>query len=163
MTIPAFTAETSLYKTSGHYRTGRYNLSAETIRPAAEVIEIHDCAPGFLKLGEWPNMTCIPDPNDTGGDGEGPGPGDGLPTGGGNSGPKPHSCTETDIGSLDAVADALSACRIKRGNNAYLWCVPRGHGRTTAHCCVRSATGQTSCVPLSALSGTTAVSHGSLF
>jgi hypothetical protein len=30
MTMPEFTAESSLYKTSGHYRTGRYSFSAQT-------------------------------------------------------------------------------------------------------------------------------------
>jgi hypothetical protein len=92
MNMPSFTAEASLYKTSEHYRAVPYNPSAQSgspIWPAAEVIEIHDCAPGFIKLGEGPNMICFPDPNLTGGDDQGDGPpGDGGPTKGGEGPPR---------------------------------------------------------------------------
>jgi hypothetical protein len=166
MNMPSFTAEASLYKTNEHYRAVPYNPSAQTVSPvwpAAEVIDIHDCAPGFVKLGEGPNTICIPNPLLTGGDGDGEGPpGNGGPTAGGNGGPKPHFCEPSDLGSTAALGDAVFACQKDRGKAAYLWCVPRGSGRTTAHCCVKNASsGRTSCVPLSSLSGTKAVSHGS--
>ena len=50
MNMPRFTAEVSLYKTSGHYRTGRQAINIPTrmismIYPA-EVIENYGCAPG---------------------------------------------------------------------------------------------------------------------
>ena len=106
--MPGFNAGASLYKTSGHYRTDRYNLSTETaspIRPSAEVIEINDCNPGFIKLGEWPNMTCIPDPNITGGDDQGEGPPDGEPTTGGKRPPKP---TPAPKGSKKCTGESTS-------------------------------------------------------
>jgi hypothetical protein len=89
--MPRFTAEASLYKTSGHYRTGRVNLSAEmirTIHPAREVIEIHDCPPGESRLGGtgpcWPDPLTEPsvgqggESSGSGGAGEGSGPGGGV-------------------------------------------------------------------------------------
>jgi hypothetical protein len=52
----SFTAEASLYKTSGHYRTGRHalNLSPQMISmiyPARDVvIEVGGCLPGTYKV-----------------------------------------------------------------------------------------------------------------
>jgi hypothetical protein len=41
MNIPAFTAEASLCKTNGHYRTGRYmvNLAAQPVSPVWPAVE----------------------------------------------------------------------------------------------------------------------------
>jgi hypothetical protein len=112
MNMPSFTAEASLYKTGEHYRSVPYNPSAQTVRPvwpAAEVIEIHDCAPGFIKLGEGPNTICFPDPNLTGGDDQGPGPADGGPTKGGKGPPakpppdKSQKCTGESLTNQDAL------------------------------------------------------------
>jgi hypothetical protein len=101
MKIPAFTAEASLYKTSGHYRTGRHMVTptAQTvglISPAAreqegEVIHIHSCPPGWTDYGG----TCFPppvtEPPVGGGGGEGTPPGGGPdddgPGGGGDGEP----------------------------------------------------------------------------
>jgi hypothetical protein len=169
MNMPSFTAEASLYKTSEHYSAVPYNPSAQSVSPvwpAAEVIEIHDCAPGFIKLGEGPNTICFPDPNLTGGDDQGEGsPGNGGPTQGGDKGgPQPRKCIASDFSSAEREGLARQACLNKFGNNAYLWCIPQGFGRPTAHCCVKKANGRTACVPVSSLPpvpGTTAVSHGS--
>ena len=124
MNIPAFTAEASFYKTSGHYRTGPYISSAQAVSPlwpAAEVIEVHDCDAGFIKLGEWPNMSCIPDPDYTGGNddqGEGP-PENGQPTGEGKRPPKrtppprgSHYCTPDDP-VVKANPDSFRDCGLK--------------------------------------------------
>jgi hypothetical protein len=104
MNIPAFTAEASLYKTSGHYRTGRHriNSSAQTgspVRPAAreqegEIINVHGCPPGSIAVGEQPNITCVFIPGGGAGGGNGGippggGPEDGGPLGGGGQQPPP--------------------------------------------------------------------------
>jgi hypothetical protein len=80
MNMPRFTAETSLYKTSGHYRTGRPTVdpSAQTVGPIwpaakeqeGEIINVHGCPPGCYEVGEQPNITCVCIPP---GDGEGGG------------------------------------------------------------------------------------------
>jgi hypothetical protein len=99
LSIPAFTAEASLYKASGHYWTGQYSWSAQTVGPVwptLEVIEVHDCSPGFIKLGEWPNMTCIADPDYPGSQGDDGSPGGGPADSGGGGGkpppPRSHLC-----------------------------------------------------------------------
>src|SRR5438128_2215031 len=96
MNMPRFTGEASLYKTSGHYRTGRnrgaIHLAARMISPiypaeinvGHETIPVHSCAPGWTDYGG----TCFPDPltepsSGSGGDpgepgGEGGGPGGGV-------------------------------------------------------------------------------------
>jgi hypothetical protein len=93
MRLVGFSAEASLYKTSGQYRSsvlgGRLAvLMSGAVRPAMEVIEIEGCAPGFLQLGEGDNMVCIPDPSWAGNGGDtGPGlPGGGRGGGGGETG-----------------------------------------------------------------------------
>jgi hypothetical protein len=80
MSMPRFSAEASLYRASGHYRTGRHalNLSPQMISkmyPAMEVIEVFGsppCRPGFINLGEG---VCVRDPS--------------LPAGGGLPGGSP--------------------------------------------------------------------------
>ena len=101
MNMPRFTAGASLYRTNRHYRTGRnrqaIHLPAstiETIHPAREVIEVHNCPPGWTDYGG----TCFPDPltEPSGGGGGGPGPGTGgggeggVPGPGGGGTPTPH-------------------------------------------------------------------------
>ena len=94
--MPGFTAGDSLYKMSGHYRTGRPAITLPTpiiseIYPAREVIEVHSCPPGWTDYGG----TCFPDPltepsSGGGGGGGMPGGGDGGPGGGGGPpGPMP--------------------------------------------------------------------------
>lgn len=108
MSIPRFTAEATLYKTGGHYRTGRRatGLPARmTLNPAMipdETIHIYSCGPGLLQLGEGPNITCV-DPYDPFGSGGYGGGGGGIPDpvdgyggggwqgGGGRGGPREMS------------------------------------------------------------------------
>ena len=89
MNMVGFTAEASLYKTSGHYQTGRsrhaVNLSAHmisTIFPAREIIEVHDCAPGGILWEDGADRGCTYYGPSGGGEGEGAG----TPTGGGGGG-----------------------------------------------------------------------------
>ncbi len=94
MDMPAFTAESSLYKTNGHYWTGRHavNSSAPMVSPVwpavreqeGEVINVHGCPVGWTDWGG----TCYPpltEPPVGGGGGEG----EVTPPGGGqeNGGP----------------------------------------------------------------------------
>jgi len=102
MSIPAYTAESSLNREVGHFQTSRNRTNLRTqiigsIAPALgisdEGIEVHSCRPGFIQLGEGPNMVCI-DPGDPFGTRghEGPGetgPGRGEPTDGGRGGKRP--------------------------------------------------------------------------
>src|SRR5262245_39953415 len=70
MTRPQFTAEASLYRTRGHYRTGVQvnKLPAKTIGPIypssemEEEIHVHSCAPGWTDIGGtcWPNPLTEP-------------------------------------------------------------------------------------------------------
>src|SRR4030095_1061815 len=98
MTMPRFTAEASLYRTNGHYRTGRnshaVNSSAQMIspiHPAREKIEVHGCAPGSYLVdngdGTW---DCWSNPDPWGGGGGGSGTSgvlfEGEPGGGGGGG-----------------------------------------------------------------------------
>ena len=94
MSMIRFSAEASLYKASGHYRTGRQALylprrtnSMRLALDEGEVIVIKDCPPGWEKLGEG---VCVPKHSLPGGgvppgtpeepSGEGPhGPGGGWP------------------------------------------------------------------------------------
>jgi hypothetical protein len=68
MNIPGFTAETSLYKTNGHYQTSRPAFTSVTtairaFHPAAEVIEVFGCPPGSTMVGTPPDdWYCLPDP-----------------------------------------------------------------------------------------------------
>jgi hypothetical protein len=101
MYAPGFTAEASLYETSGRYQSGKhainsYTQSISSIR-AAEVIRVHSCPPGWSEIDD----SCWPDPleesggSGTGGGGGGGGPhedpdGGGGAGGGGNGGGGPH-------------------------------------------------------------------------
>ena len=65
MSMIRFSAEASLYKASGHYRTGRQALylprrtnSMRLALDEGEVIVIKDCPPGWKKLGEG---VCVPE------------------------------------------------------------------------------------------------------
>jgi hypothetical protein len=90
MNMPTLTAEASLHRANGHYRTGRnkllVNLPSQRvgpIHPAAqmrdEIIEIHGCAPGWTDYGGscWPNPVTEPPPSWGGGGGGGNGGGPG--------------------------------------------------------------------------------------
>lgn len=86
MNIPGFTAETSLYKTNGHYQTSRPAFTSVTtairaFHPAAEVIEVFGCPPGSTMVGTPPDdWYCLPDPlTEPGSGGQSPG-GDGGDT-----------------------------------------------------------------------------------
>lgn len=95
MKMPGFTADASIYKTSGHYQSDRQqliNLSMEmrgAIYPARdEVIVLHSCPPGFTDLGG----TCWPDPltEPSGGGSSGEFPATpGVPFDNGGGGPAP--------------------------------------------------------------------------
>src|SRR5262245_59277353 len=114
MQIPGFTAESSLYKTSGHYQAVRHAINSPTqmisaISPAAisqpgEVIDVCEEDPSLC----WgPPLTEPP----TGGGGDGGGPDDGPPDGGygggGGTPPKPRGCKESDFGSFDDFGKAV--------------------------------------------------------
>jgi hypothetical protein len=67
MTMPAFTAEESLLPSTGYYRTntraaGRSARDAGNIltAAAAEVIEVHGCAPGSVLIESGSSWDCIP-------------------------------------------------------------------------------------------------------
>jgi hypothetical protein len=80
MTIPTFTAEASLYKTSRHYRAARpaVSLSAQKVSPVypalrgGETIHVHSCPVGWTDWGGtcYPPLTEPP----VGGGGGGGGP-----------------------------------------------------------------------------------------
>jgi len=84
MYAPGFTAEASVYKTSGRYQSGSHTINSSTqlinsIR-AAEVIRVHSCPPGWSEV----DGSCWPDPlEESGGSGTGGG-------GGGGGGGGPH-------------------------------------------------------------------------
>lgn len=141
MNIPGFTAESSLRGANGHYRSaaGSTRLpsrGAGAVLPALkrETIEVSSCSPGFLQLGEGPNMTCIPDPSWDRGHGSGDPPPGGLTRGPAGRGrdelpvgwDRPHACDPSERSvwyqcmteSLDLARtdmDALRACWLRNG------------------------------------------------
>jgi hypothetical protein len=107
MNIPGFSAETSLYKTSGRYQIGRQVINLPTqmngiIHLAMEKdINIFGCAPGSTMFGQGEDWYCVPDPSWDGGEDPGTpsGPFDGGDGGGGGGGsgsggtePPPRVC-----------------------------------------------------------------------
>lgn len=71
MKIPGFTAEASLYNMSGHHRVCNRVINSHrrqiinAVQPALqreERIEIFDCGPGFIGIGEGANLECFPNP-----------------------------------------------------------------------------------------------------
>ena len=176
MNMPGFTADATLYKTSGRYQTSRnmINLPTQMIY-AAEVIEVHGCRPGTLQLGEGEDMVCI-DPNDPwdGHDGgEGPpggGPSGGGPSQGGGGGtppkrppkpppkeppPKPlpyRDCTENEIASFGSGWDQLKQdCQTYMGANyaAVLRCRNSWPRNESPLMCCASRPGRPACVDMS--------------
>ena len=139
MSIPTFTAEASLDRRMGRFPTSRNRTNVRTpiigsIAPALgisdEGIEIHSCRPGYIQLGEGPNMVCI-DPGDPFGTRghEGPGevgPGPGEPTSRGGKPKLKNGCTDKQI-----LSDAAKFCGEKAdedyrnglANPHYLNCV----------------------------------------
>jgi hypothetical protein len=98
MNMPRFTAEASLSRVSGHYRSSRnaFNASAQitsgiyTSLMGEEVIHIHSCAPGWTDIGG----VCFPPPltePSGGGGGQGPSPVDEPGRGGGRGGGGGHT------------------------------------------------------------------------
>ena len=96
MSMPTFTAEASLYKTSGHYRIHRarqaVSSSAQMISPVSpalfqrpETVEVHSCPVGWSDFGGtcYPPLTEPP----VGGGGGGDMPPGGGPEDGGPGGP----------------------------------------------------------------------------
>jgi hypothetical protein len=140
MNIPSFTAEASIYKTSGHYQTGRQavNLPIETISsiyPARdEVIEVHSCAPGWTDIGGtcWPNPLTEPSSGGSGdpgtpspfenGGGGGGGGGSGSGSGGPRRPPKQMKC-ECSPGCAQKSGDP---CKLvideSQTGYSYAWC-----------------------------------------
>jgi hypothetical protein len=93
MNMPRFTAEDSLYKTNGQYRTGRYTINSSAqmvgpIWPAMEVIEVHGCPPGYVLWEAGEEWGCaLVEPPTGGGDSGAPGvPSDSGGGGGGGGG-----------------------------------------------------------------------------
>lgn len=98
MPMPRFTAEVSLYRTSGQYQIAVHSnnlpITIGLLHPARdEVIEVHSCVPGWSDIGGscWPN----PLTESSGGGGESAGSGaepggeGGEPRGGGSGGKPP--------------------------------------------------------------------------
>ena len=81
MNMPGFTAQASLDKANGHYRTDSWASTSVTkaihaLHPAAEVIEVHGCPPGTIPWIEGETAVCILTEPSWGGDGQSSG-GDG--------------------------------------------------------------------------------------
>ncbi len=154
MNVPTFTAECSLYKTSGHYQTSRNAIklarhTGDTIDPALGIsdegpIEVHSCRPGFVQIGEGQNMVCV-DPTDPfgtrGHDGGGPGGGDGVPTdtGGGEGSPEEaHGCNYKQIQAPQAgpcLEQMEKDARAGREFEHYLRCSKDKKGNPIMGCC----------------------------
>jgi hypothetical protein len=97
MNMPQFTAETSLYTTSRHYRTGvqtnelpaqAFGAFYPAMEMEEEVINVHGCAPGWTDIGGtcWPNPLTEPPGTGSGGGGGLPGEPGGGGSGGGGGG-----------------------------------------------------------------------------
>ena len=100
MSIPSFTAEASLYKTSAHYWTGRSTIDLRTqpnsaIYPAMMnegTYTPNGCAPGKFFWGQIDggeygvDWGCVDNPVDGWGEGSSGGTGEGQPYGGGGGG-----------------------------------------------------------------------------
>jgi hypothetical protein len=135
MNMPRFTAESSLYQTNGHYRTGRnaLHLPAQMISPIhpaigkgelgwpgdvpGDVIRVHGCAPGYLLWeagGEWgcALVEPPPPPPPTGG-GEPPGTPGGGGGGVGKGGGKPPRPKPTPEQKAELKARAIEIARCK--------------------------------------------------
>ena len=93
--LPGFTAGASLYPAGRYFRTPRAaknilepmnTVHPELMSQGGEMINVHDCPPGFLGLGEGENLTCISDPTIGNGGGVPGGGAGGVPFGGGDGG-----------------------------------------------------------------------------
>ena len=79
MTLPKFTAEASLYTTSGHHllnRNSNDRKMTNAIHLAMmkdETIEVHGCAPGSVLVDDGDDWYCISDTSPTGDGGQGGG------------------------------------------------------------------------------------------
>jgi hypothetical protein len=110
MSAPRFTAEASIYKTSGHYRAGRYidNPFSQTVRPVwPSAIREDDGEGEVIDVCKDDPFRCLPPPlteppvGGGGGPPSGGGPFDNPPGGGGGSGSgnggKPPKGQDKDI------------------------------------------------------------------
>jgi hypothetical protein len=115
MNMPTFTAEASLYKTSGHYRIHRarhpVSSSAQMISPVSpalfqrpETVEVHSCPVGWSDFGGtcYPPLTEPPVGGGGGGD---------MPPGGGPDNGGPFS-GESGKDDLDKVQ--VNGCSIRQ-------------------------------------------------
>ena len=133
MKLPRFSTEAKFYRTIVHDQTTRYPIQSfaqakSEIRPAlmkSEVINVYDCSPGFVRIGNDENYQCIPDPS-WGDGGEGPdrqgsgGPSEGRGGGGGGGTPPspktpkdsktPEDCKNNYSGSSSGAKAQLETC-----------------------------------------------------
>ncbi len=153
MSMPAFTADATLYRTKGHYQTRR---SATNLAPQAGhtvhlslgisdegPIEVHSCRAGYLQIGEGENMRCV-DPTDPfgtrGHDGGG------LPSGGADDGettggfdtetPYDQTCTPKELQSKEArpCIDKLNK-DVKAGKRPHFLQCRTENGKRIMECC----------------------------
>ena len=135
-----FSAEASLYVSSGRYRTGGHALSLfrrmNSLRLAldesevpievpGETIPIQDCRPGWIKLADG---SCIRDPSLPGGGGFPPGtpgePGGEGPHGPGGETPEPSETPRPEPENVDKVGRAWARqCNAKE--NPVICCVDK--------------------------------------
>src|SRR5438132_1431742 len=106
MCMPGFSAAASIYRKDRQFPGVRQaaNLSTQSIRtiyPAMEIIEVSDCPPGHIKLGDGENIVCIPVSSPGGHEGPIPPspPGDGGGDGGGGGDPVGLSSMADDCNS----------------------------------------------------------------
>jgi hypothetical protein len=121
MNMPRFGAEASLYKTSGHYRTGRQAINSRTkmIGPIHLAV-INDPGPGetVVIVEKWPPDAWDPLEPWTGGQTTGPGT---SGPGGGGTGSETGGETGGGTGSADPMKNLdepkLNGCSIRQLNS----------------------------------------------
>lgn len=166
MNMPAFTAEASLYKTSGHYRAARQvvtlpvrAIQATAIMVPGEVIEIEGEAPwdpqwglpwgwgpaGWGGSGSGGGTTPVDEPRGPGGQGGG----------GPVKEPKmPGACTMEQVQSewakpcMDKQAADLRHVPLDMDHIHLLSCGKDKQGQEIMGCCQYSKSGRLACVPL---------------
>lgn len=87
-------------------------LAAPALSRRGEVIDMYDCSPGYVKLGDGPNYSCIPVTHPYGGYG-GSNVGPGEPPGGGGGGTRVPDCRDCQAEKercKDAAEQTLDEC-----------------------------------------------------